>query len=331
MAEQWHPGKLLSISSAYWRGCALQAGVRLKIFSVLGEKSMPGKDAAWEMGSDGSATALLLDALSAMGLLVKDNDCYRNTDFTLRFLVESSPQYMGHIILHHHHLLDGWAQLDHAVLTGQPVQRRSYGRDAERESFLMGMFNLAMQIAPELAGEVDLSGRSKLLDLGGGPGTFAIHFCRANPDLKAVIFDRKTTAPFAEKTVGRFGLEDRIDFIAGDFNKDPISGGPYDVAWLSHVLHSNTYDDCCALIAKCVGLLESGGLILIHDFILDDNKAGPEFPALFSLNMLLAANGGRAYSQQEIFNMLNRSGVRNPARHPFQAKNDSSIIYGTVP
>ena len=331
MEKQWHPGKLLSISSAYWRGCALQAAVRLKIFSALAEKNIPAEELALSIGSEETATALLLDAMTAMGLLAKSKGYYCNTDFTLRFLVESSPQYMGHIILHHHHLLDGWAQLDNAVLTGQPVQRRSYGREAERESFLMGMFNLAMQIAPEVAGEVDLSGRSKLLDLGGGPGTFAIHFCMANPDLKAVIFDRETTAPFARKTVGIFGLGERIDFIPGDFNTDTISGGPYDVAWLSHVLHSNTYDDCCALIAKCVGSLESGGLILIHDFILDNNKDGPEFPALFSLNMLLAGNGGRAYSQQEIFDMLACAGIRNPACHSFRAKNDSSIIYGILP
>lgn len=69
---------------------------------------------------------------------------------------------------------------------------------------------------------------------------------------------------------------------------------------------------------------------MIHDFILDDAKDGPEFPALFSLNMLLANNGGRSYSQQEICHMLQDAGVTNPVRHPFRAKNDSSIIYGTV-
>ena len=195
----------------------------------------------------------------------------------------------------------------------------------------MGMFNLAMQIAPEVASVVDLAGRSRLLDLGGGPGTYAIHFCRANPGLKAVIFDRETTAPFAERTVAEFGLHDRIEFIPGDFNKDPIGGGPFDAVWLSHVLHSNPLEDCCALINKCVELMESGGIILIHDFILDDDKGGPEFPALFSLNMLLAGNGGRAYSQQELFGMLEHAGVKEHSRHPFKAGNDSSIIYGIIP
>ena len=77
-------------------------------------------------------------------------------------------------------------------------------------------------------------------------------------------------------------------------------------------------------------MTDSGGMILVHDFILDDSKDGPEFPALFSLNMLLSGNGGRSYSQREIIAMLESAGVADLQRHPFRAKNDSSIIYGIV-
>ncbi len=330
MATLWHPGKLLSISSAYWRGCTLQAAVRLNIFTELGADLCSGETVADKIGSDVRATFLLLDALSAMGLVLKKNGQYRNSPEAQQYLVDSSAHYMGHIILHHHHLVDGWAQLDKAVQTGGRVQRRGYGQEMERQSFIMGMFNLSMQTAPQIAGQVDLGGRKRLLDLGGGPGTHAIHFCKANPGLQAVIFDRPTTEPFARQTVSSFGLEGRIDFIGGDFTADPISGGPYDVAWLSHILHSNDIDECYRIIGKCVSVMNSGGLILVHDFILDNAKDGPEFPALFSLNMLLAGNSGRAYSEEEICTMLNKNGVGQLKRHPFRAKNDSSIILGIV-
>ena len=330
MTTNWHPGQLLSTSSAYWRGCTLQSAVRLKVFSNLDQTHTSGKELATRLGSDVAATILLLDALSAMGLLLKKDEKYQNSPESQKFLVESSPDYLGHIILHHHHLLDGWAQLDQVIQTGKPVQRRSFGQAAERQSFIMGMFNLAMQIAPQIADQIDLSGKSRLLDLGGGPGTYAIHFCKANPALHAVIYDRPTTESFARQTVAQFGLIERIDFEAGDFNSDPIADGSYDVAWLSHILHSNSLEQCYKIIRKCVSVMRKGGLIFIHDFILNDNKDGPEFPALFSLNMLLADNGGRAYSQKEILDMLENSGVRRPKRHSFKAKNDSSIIYGIV-
>ena len=74
--------------------------------------------------------------------------------------------------------------------------------------------------------------------------------------------------------------------------------------------------------------MSTGGMIIIHDFILDNSKDGPEFPALFSLNMLLADTGGRSYSEEEISEMLTDGGVTGITRHPFRAPNDSSILYG---
>lgn len=326
----WHPGALLSVSSAYWRGCTLQAAVRLNIFSLLNTGPLSAGSMAKRLDGDERATGLLLDGLAAMGLLDKRDETYSNTATAGKYLVDSSQTYMGHIILHHYHLLDGWAQLDQAVLSGKSVAKRSYGEAAERKSFILGMFNLAMMVAPSLAPRIDLSGRSRLLDLGGGPGTYSIHFCREHPSLTAVIFDRPTTEPFARETVAEFGLDERIDFHSGDFTRDVITGGPYDCAWLSHILHSNSYAECCSVIRNCVSSMVSGGLIMVHDFILDDSKDGPEFPALFSLNMLLAGNNGRSYSESEIRNMLEAAGVTDIRRHPFQAQNDSSILMGMV-
>lgn len=328
MGKIWNPGMLLSVSSGYWAGCTLQAAVRLQVFTGLAEGALPAAELALRLDCDEEAMGLLLDALSAMDLLIKEGDVYRNSKEAGELLVTGSPRYMGHIILHHHHLLDGWAQLDVAVKTGQPVKKRSYGAEVERESFLMGMFNLAMAIAPTISREISLYNRSRLLDLGGGPGTYAIHFCLANPGLRAVILDRPTTEPFARRTAEKFGVGDRIDFIGGDFTVEEIRGGPYDVAWLSHILHSNSIRECHRLLERTMAAMAPGGLILVHDFILDDTKDGPEFPALFSLNMLLANNGGRAYSEMEIRDMLEQAGVEDITRYQFRAPNDSSILAG---
>lgn len=215
MEKKWTIGALLGTSTAYWRGCTLQAAVRLGIFSVIDEQQISLDKVADLIGGDLRGTEYLLNALSGMGLLSKKDALYSNTPEALSLLCKDSSTYIGHILLHHHHILDGWAQLDTAVTTGQPVTRRSYGEAIERESFLMGMFNLAMGIAPIVAKEIDLSRYHRLLDLGGGPGTYAIHFCLANPALDAVIYDRPTTQSFAAETVAKFGLEERIAFAVG--------------------------------------------------------------------------------------------------------------------
>lgn len=330
MGKEWTVGELLGTSNAYWRGCALQAAVRLEIFSVIDDHHISRDKVAGLIGGDLRGTEYLLNALCAMGLLSKEDALYSNTPEARTLLCKDSSTYIGHIILHHHHILDGWAQLDTAVTTGKPVTKRSYGEAIERESFLMGMFNLAMGIAPAIAKQIDLSRYHRLLDLGGGPGTFAIHFCLANPALEVVIYDRPTTQSFAAETVVKFGLEERIAFAGGDITTDTIPHGPYDVAWISHLLHSNGPKECQQIIDKTVAAMEPGGMILIHEFILDNSKDGPEFPALFSLNMLVNNPAGRAYSKEELTSMLRNSGVHSIKHHPFRGPTDSSILYGIV-
>ena len=326
-----NPGPLLDLSGGYWQTCALHAGVKLDVFTRIGDGALPAGAVADAIGADRRATAMLLDALAAMELLKKDGDRYSNREMAAVFLVKTSPRYIGYIIQHHRHLVQAWSQLDQAVITGKPVRERASFDDEEvRESFLMGMFNIAMNLAPQVAEAVDLTGRSHLLDLGGGPGTYGIHFCRKNPGLKATVFDLPTTRPFAEKTIDRFGLSDRIDFVPGDFTRDAIEGN-FDAAWLSHILHGEGPDTCRKIVDKAVTALSPGGMILIHEFILDDSRDGPLFPALFSLNMLTGTPSGQAYSEGELRDMLEEAGAVNVRRLAFRGPTDSGIMAGDVP
>jgi hypothetical protein len=328
--DQWNTGKLLSLSGGYWQTCALHAGVHLHLFSLIGDGSLTADEVARWLEAPVRGVKMLLNALSALGLLDKHGDLYANTPESRALLVEESSQYIGHIITHHYHLVPAWSELPRAVISGKPVRKRSsFGEAEEREGFLMGMFNLAMQIAPGLSKKIDLMGRHHLLDLGGGPGTYAIHFCLANPSLRATVFDVPTTQPFAAQTIERFGLSDRIDFKAGNYVEEEIKG-TYDVAWLSHILHGEGPEDCQMMLAKVVSAMEEGGLILIHDFILDDSSDAPLFPALFCLNMLINTDEGQSYTDAQIKEMLRMAGVKKTQRLAFRGPNDSGIVFGIV-
>ena len=194
----------------------------------------------------------------------------------------------------------------------------------------MGMFNLAMQIAPSIIPHIDLSGRKRLLDLGGGPGTYAIHFCRHYADLSAVVYDLPSTQPFADKIITKFGMNDRIRFEAGDFDLDDIQGS-FDVVWLSHVLHAKGPEECAVIIKKAVAALEPGGMFLVQEFILNDSMDTPLFPALFSMNMLLGTQNGRSYSQRQLFDMLSAAGVAELRRIPLDLPNGAGVVAGIVP
>lgn len=329
--KQWNPADLLQLSGGYWSACALHAGVKLDVFTSLVEKALTAPALASLLGVDARGLTMLLNALAALKLLKKEGDAYAAAPVAAKYLSRTSSEYLGHIILHHHHLMESWAHLDVTVRSGQPLRERSTHREEEwRESFLMGMFNLAMNTAPLIVPHIDLSGRRHLLDLGGGPGTYAIHFCLHNPGLKATVYDLPTTRRFAEQTIARFGLADRIDFEEGDFIVGGIRG-TYDAAWLSHILHGEGPEGCAVILEKAVSALEPNGLILVQEFILNDTMDGPVFPALFSLNMLLGTPSGQAYSQQDLYDMLAAAGVRDLRRIPLDLPNGAGVIAGTGP
>ena len=327
---EWDPRALIELSGIYWKAGVLHAGVKLGVFTAIGKEPQTSEDIARKLGADRKAMFMLLNALSAAGLLVKAGQLYSNTPVGITYLSKDSDQYIGYMIMHHHGLMDSWIQLDKAVKNGGPL-RTGVARinEEERENFLLGMFNIAMNLAPRLAEEIDLSDRAHLLDLGGGPGTFAVHFCLKNTGLKATVCDLPATKPFAEKIIKRFGLTDRIDFRAVDFLRDDIPGA-YDAAWLSHILHGEGPQGCQTIIRKAVSALKPAGKIIVHDFILNDSMDGPLFPALFSLNMLLGTDSGQAYSQKQIMDMLASAGVKKIKRDHFKSLVDSGIISGVV-
>lgn len=326
----WTPEAILRLSGDYWKTCALHAGVKLDVFTIIGDDCLSATEIAGRIKGDLRGVTMLLNALTAMRLLLHTDEGYTNAPAAEFFLSKDSDHYLGYMIMHHHYLMESWAQLDKAVKTGKPLRTRSSQSDAaRRESFLMGMFNIAMKVAPTVAAATDLSNRHHLLDLGGGPGTYAIHFCLTNPHLRATVYDLLETRPFAEKTIAKFGLAGHIAFAEGDYLKEDIPG-TYDVALLSHILHAEGSNDCRKLIRKAVSVLQPGGLIIIHEFILDNTMDSPLHPALFALNMLLGTSAGQAYSEEQIMDMLTEAHVRDIRRIRVETPNDSGIIIGFV-
>jgi hypothetical protein len=319
---------IMAISGNYWSSCTLHAGVKLDLFTIINDKKIEAKFLAEKLDADLHGMKVLLNALCAMGLLDKSDGCFSNTPLSRVFLCTDSKEYKGNIIMHHHHLMASWNQLGDIVISGGPVKENKKSLASEekrRESFLLGMFNTAMLNAPKIVPLVDFSFKKSLLDLAGGPGTYAIQFCMKNPDLNAIVFDLPTTEPYFDRTVQQFNMEKRIKFKAGDLLTDDI-GEHYDAAWLSHILHSESSDVCYMFIQKVFDSLEPGGQIVIHDFILNKDKTTPEFPALFSLNMFLRTKYGRSYSKEEIVDMLEKAGFENIKHILYDNPNSASLL-----
>lgn len=333
MTKEWTAPEILRLSGAYWAGCALQAGVQLNVFTALHDGPKEIEALAGELGCNPRAFGMLVTALTAMGFLERDGDRIRAGKDTLALLSRKSSDYVGYIIGHHLHIMPAWTRLDKAVLTGSSTAEKStrYTKDpAEREDFLMGMFNIARLQAGRIAEAFDLSGRERLIDVGGGPGTYAIYFCERNPGLKATVYDLATTEPFARKTINRFGMDGRVEFVAGNYVTDDLPDG-YDVAWLSQVLHAESPAGAAALVKNAAGSLKPGGLLCVQEFVLDDDGKGPEHAALFGLNMLVQTPGGQAYTRSEIAGMLRDAGAVAVRRLEIELPQSCMVLIGEMP
>lgn len=147
--------------------------------------------------------------------------------------------------------------------------------------------------------------------------------------MTATVFDLPTTRIFAEKTIARFDLSDRIDFKEGSYIDDKVDlEQEYDVAWISHNLHGEGPEEAEKIVGHTVSALKPGGLIFIHEFVLNNDKTGPLFPALFSINMLLGTPKGRAYSEQELIAILEKNGVIDVKRLDVKAAVTTGIVCG---
>ena len=315
--KNWTPADIMRLSTQTWANCALQAAVNLDLFTRLDrDKSLTVAELAAALGCEARATGMLVTALIALNFLEEEGGRLGLTEASRRYLSADSENYQGFTIKHMSNIMRGWISLDKSVRTGTqaegflPITTEDEG---EREAFLMAMFNVAVGQADLVAGAFDLAGRRRLLDLGGGPGTYAIYFCRHNPELKAVIFDRPTTERFARTIIKRFELAPRVDFVGGDFTQDALPQS-FDAVWLSQVLHGESPEEAAKLVRRAAGSLDSGGVMGIQEFILGDDRRGPAQPALFALNMLLQTPGGQAYTHGELIEMMAKAGLRDIQR-----------------
>ena len=260
------------------------------------------KDIAHVISADPRATEILLDAVTAVGLLKKSGNKYRNTELAKQFLVQGSPLYQGDMLRHADSLWKSWSGLDEVVKTGLP--NRSGGRDYS--SFIRAMHNIAIFRAKSAISAIDLKGVRRALDLGGGPGTYSMELAAKKVDV--TLFDLPEAITIAKELVSESGIEN-IHFAPGDFHTDDI-GSDFDLVFISQIVHSLSVDEAQSLIEKSRDALGPKGRIVIHDFLLEKDRAHPVPAALFSVNMLVNTPAGRSYTIQEMREWLVKAGLK---------------------
>ncbi len=280
----------------------------LDIFSAIGLEGADANIVANRAGTNVKATERLMNALCAIGLLQKGGNKFFNTNFSNKYLVKDSVDYISGLI-HMSSLWERWGNLTEVVKSGKAVIDINIRREKEwTEAFIAAMHDRAKMNALDLVSMIDLSGVSSVLDLGAGSGDYAIAFVRAKEGISVTAFDLPHVISLTKKYVKKENLSDKMLFLEGDYLVDDI-GKEYDLIFLSQIIHSNSLTDNQKLIRKCVGALNAGGRIVVQDFIIDESRTEPVQAALFSINMLVGTEAGDTYTENEVSGWLREAGL----------------------
>ena len=299
---------LMEIAQAYRQSTVLLTACKLGIFGALGRETRSVSGLAGELGFDGRPLEMVLLALTAEGLLERDGGGFRLVEAYAPYLLPGSPETQASIFNHNLACLKRWARLDEVVRSGQPVPRAADGpAESELRDFICGMANISRASSADVAERVDLSGYRRMLDLDGGPGTSAITFAQRYPELRCVVFDLEDVIAIAREEIEKAGLADRVQTCVGDYFADEFGEG-FDLVYISNIIHSLAPKATAAILEKSHRALVDGGAVIIKDFFLEDDRTTPAFGAYFSINMLVATEGGKSYTLTETREILERAG-----------------------
>ena len=332
--NQWDgpdPMAVMRISSAYWHSSVLHVANALGVFTQLKDGPATARDLAKRCDADERGIELILIACVGLGLLVKQGDKFGNGSIAETFLVEGGQRYQGGIVSMFADWVIPWANLKDAVVTGRPVVEKQHDKgDEATRTYIMGMLYRGIPQAQLLAQELPLTGRKKLLDVGGGPGIFPIILTEKNSGLKADVLDLPQTLRVTKDIIKDFDAQDRVKTKEGNYLIDPFGEG-YDVVLLSSMISQEGPDVIKEIIKKSFDAHTSGGMLMIQEQFLETDKSGPLLAALIGINQLIHTPAGRAYSAKEVADWAAEIGFKDLSFRPLPEPSPFTLIQGIKP
>ena len=289
------PDSLLALARNFMESRVLLTGAELDLFTLLAAGPLELDEIVSKTGADRRALEMLLDALAAQGLLVKEGARWRTEPSVAPYLVEGEKDSVLPMVLHAANLWSRWSDLTRKVVPGLA----GAAGPEFLEAFIGAMHVVAARQADQIVAAVGAGRARRLLDVGGASGTYTLAFLRADPGMTATLFDRPPVVEMARVRLGEAGVLPRVTLAGGDFAIDPLPPG-HDLAFVSAIIHQNSPAENVALYTRIHEALVPGGRVVIRDHVMHPDRTRPRAGALFAINMLVGTAGGRTYTFDEI-------------------------------
>ncbi len=306
--------RLQRMVRAYRESGALMAAVELGLFTRIAEGADTEAALIDALGIEPVNAERIVVACIALGLVLRDGDRLKNAPDVARFLVEGERGYAGAWMLFTKPDWDEWGRLaEHLRRPGPPLPENKTVAGItveEARRYHRATYSIGMGAGRRFLRQVDLSGRRKIMDIGGGSGAYCINACGAYPSLSAVVLDLPPVVAVAREFIAENGMADRVEAVACDFNKDAFPTDA-DVAIMASNLPMYGRDAIAAVVKKAHDALLPGGEMHLIGEALNAARTGPADAAMWGLAQTIKASTGLAHSVPEVEKYFADAGFRD--------------------
>jgi len=307
--------RIMRLITGYWATGIVGAAASHSVFTHLEAGATAAGQLAARAGISQRGAQTLLDGLVSLGLVELCDGMYRNTAEAATFLVEGKPTCLSgfaRLKLAHMVTLTGLADV---VRAGGPLSDATVevADNPHWEELVQAIAAQSFPVAKIAADTLRLAeaGNISILDIGGGSGIYSAIWLELNPAARSTQLDWAPINAIARRLVAERGVADRFTCIDGDFHTIGFGTRAYDIAVYSHIAHQEGPEDNVAIFAKIRSALKPGGALVICDYVVDDDRAGPAFPLTFAAEMLLKSKHGGTWRREDYQAWLAKAGFQD--------------------
>jgi 2-polyprenyl-3-methyl-5-hydroxy-6-metoxy-1,4-benzoquinol methylase len=315
MMSMSSPQAFFETINAFHRTGALKAAIELDVFTAIADGCDTPDELARRCATSLRGMRILCGALVGLGMARLDGSRYALTRNAALFLNRRSPAYLG----------DAAKFLASSEIVARSVDLASRMREdasrvdavvaAEHPVWLEYARAMAPIMAPTAEQIAQLEGacRSRsaplrVLDVAAGHGLFGIAVARWFSHARVVALDWEGVLNVARENASAAGVLDRFEFSPGDA-REAVYDACFDLVIVANFLHHFDAQTCLTLLRRIERSLSPDGLVVIVEFVLNEDRASPPAAVTFALTMLELTEGGEAYTGRELVELLSTAGL----------------------
>jgi SAM-dependent methyltransferase len=310
------PDLIFQVANSFMAAKHLFVANEVGLFEALADAPTSLDDLAQRTGIPRRTLRILADAMIALGFVEQQGDLYRNSVVASTFLSGRTTADLRPALRYWNHLnYQRWTKLEAVVRTEKAVFGEFAFTAEEQQLYTEGVEAITAGTARALATTYAFARHHKVLDLGGGIGSFLLAVLRQHTNLEATLFDLPAVAALARQRLAGSPVATRLRIVGGDFFTDPLPTD-HDVVLIANVFHNFLPERNRALLERLGACAPAGTRLLLVDFWTDPTHTQPLMAALMAGAFLLVTGEGDVYSAEEVRDWLRGTGWRMLERKP---------------